>query len=171
LRTARGFSLCFVLAFAAVASAQESPLAPFKWLAQLTGACWTGTHSDGKTSDTQCYDVELRRFIRGSIAVESPGRPAFEGRGVLSWDAKRERIVFWSWASTGTTGQMEATWEGDILRYPDPRKPDPAAPSLRATWTRIDADSYRVARERREGDAWKELFAIVYKRDPGAKRP
>jgi hypothetical protein len=32
------------------------------------------------------------------------------------------------------------------------------------TWKRIDADSVRVSREKKDGEAWTESFAIVYTR-------
>ena len=32
------------------------------------------------------------------------------------------------------------------------------------TWKRLDADSVRVSREKKDGEAWTESFAVVYTR-------
>jgi hypothetical protein len=44
-------------------------------------------------------------------------------------------------------------------------------PTTRSTWQRIDADSFEVTRERREGEEWKPLFSVTYRRVASAASP
>jgi hypothetical protein len=128
-----------------VAPGAAQATAGYRWLAELAGACWRGEFPDGKTVDTQCYELQYGRVLAGTIAIDREGRAPYAGRGTLLWDAKAEKLLFWFWSSGGTYGQMEAKWEGDALRFPD------------TVWTRIDPDSFRVTR----ADT-----AIVYRRRP-----
>ncbi len=151
----------------------QTPLGGYRWIADLAGGCWTGVYPDGATKDTQCYQVEYGRFIAGTIAISAPGKPAFQGRGIMIFDPRRDRLVFWSWASSGNYNNSEGQWDGAVLRFPDPVRVDPNLPGSRSSWTRLDADSYKVARERKEGEEWKEQFVVTYKRDakPDGKKP
>ncbi len=165
-------STCIVVAcFANRAQAHEghaSPLDHFAWLKDLVGACWTGEHPDGKTRDTQCFRVQFEHFIYGTIRISELHRgqwqQTFEGDSVLAWDEATQRIAYWYWSSTGAIGPAEAYIEGATVHIPAPRRAGSTAPEVRSSWTRVDADSYRVVRQKREGGEWKEMFAVTYRR-------
>src|SRR5688572_9865871 len=145
-----------------------SPLDHFAWLKDLAGACWTGEHPDGKTRDTQCYRVQFDRFIYGTIRISELHRgrwqETFEGDSVLAWDESNQRIAYWFWSNTGAFGPAEALIDGEKIHFPAPRRAGSTAPEVRSSWTRLDADSYRVVRQKHEGNEWKEMFTITYRR-------
>lgn len=166
---AAGIGLCS-LSFAAFAHPGHDgkPLEHFAWLQQLAGSCWTGQHPDGRTRDTQCFNVQFGRFIRGTTRLSElragKWEQRFEGESVLAWDNANRRISYWYWTSTGAFGPAEAYFEGPQLHFPASRKPGANAIEVRMTWSRIDASSYRVSRQKRTGGEWKEMFTVVYKR-------
>jgi hypothetical protein len=59
-----------------------------------------------------------------------------------------------------TTG---AFYDGEQLRLTDVKSRD-AEPRTRASWRRMDADSFEVTRERLDGDAWQALLSVTYRR-------
>lgn len=161
------------LLLAALAGAPDAPpadpLARFGWLRDLAGACWSATYGDGKTSDTQCYELQWGRFVRGTIRLsgEHQGRAFAELRGdsVFAWSAKKERVVYTNWSSDGGYGGGEMLVEGGALLFPDP--PREGRPESRTRWTRLGADAFEVVREAREGEGWKPLLTVVYRRVKG----
>lgn len=158
-----------LVAVAPVAAAtQQEHLKAFGWLAALTGSCWVGSLPDGKIADTQCYDVELDRFIKGSIVIGDAdpriNKPAgFQGSAIFAWNAKDNRIDYWQWASDGSYRQSDAYLSGDLIVFPMPRKP-PDAPLERTAWSRIDGSSFRVVRERQDGTAWTQVVTVIYRK-------
>ena len=82
-----------------------NPMERFGWLRHLVGACWHGLHADGVTSDTQCYEAQWKRHLRGTITISwlKDGKRAedFDGDSVFSWSDQRGRILFTNWSSTG----------------------------------------------------------------------
>jgi hypothetical protein len=155
-------------ASSAAGASQQEHLKPFGWLATLTGSCWVGSLPDGKVSDTQCYAVELDRFIKGTIVIGDAdpriNKPTgFQGSAIFAWNAKDSRIDYWQWASDGSYRQQEAFLSGDLIVFPMPRK-TPDAPQERTVWSRIDAASFRVVRERQDGTAWKQILTVTYRR-------
>lgn len=146
----------------------DDPLRNFGWLRELAGACWRGETADGKPVDTQCYEVQFGRFLRGTIAMtgEAAGKGAgLRGDSVWSWDAARQRIALTTWASNGSVASGEASFEGETVHFPVPRR-DGSEPTARTSWQRVDATSYRVTRQRREGSAWADVQTVVYRRVP-----
>jgi len=174
MKSIRSSLLVSALALApGLAPAQGSApdgLAPFGWFASLAGSCWKGAAPDGKSSDTQCYEAQFGRFIAGTITITAAGaegtRPLSEGRALFAWNATAKHIVFWYWSSGGAYGVGEGFVEGERLRWPQPSREDPKKVTLRSMWTRIDANAYKVAREKLEGKTWKEEFAVTYRRIP-----
>jgi hypothetical protein len=144
------------------------PLAGFGWFAQLAGACWKGDHPDGKTSDTQCFQLQFKRVIRGTIKVESTAdgtaRTVFEGDSVFAVDpAAPTKVSYTQWGSTGNYTVGEMFVEGEMLRF-QTRPAEGGESRVRFAWRKVDDNSFRVSRERRESGVWKEAFAVVYKR-------
>ena len=157
-----GACVAACLALPATAQAPADPLAPFGWLRQLAGSCWRGEYANTRTSDKQCYEWQYGRFLRGTIelsGVQGEGAAPFDLRGdsVWAWDVARNRVLLTTWASNGTVAAGEAVFEGDLLRVT-------MGSTMRTTWQRLDADAYLVRRERRDGDAWRELLVVRYTR-------
>jgi hypothetical protein len=157
------------LSAASEAAAPADPLARFGWLRDLAGACWSGTYDGGKTSDTQCYELQWGRFVRGTIRLsgEHQGRsvPELRGDSVFAWSAKKERVVYTNWSSDGGYGGGEMLVAGEALLFPDP--PREGRPETRTRWTRLGPDAFQVVREAREGEGWKPLLTVVYRRAKG----
>jgi len=148
-----------------------SPLAPFGWLAELAGSCWTGTDAEGRTTDRQCYSIQYDRFLRGTIEIFAGGassEPAFEGDSVFAWDSTLGRVVYTYWGGTGQIGRAEAYFDLDRLIFPAAAGSDRDSHPPRSVWERLDADSFRVTRERRAGDRWRAEAVVGYRRDAAA---
>ncbi len=154
---------------ASVAHAQTSndPLAPFGWFKDMAGHCWSGTYPDGKTSDTQCYSVQFGRLLRGTIKLSgvhgSQAVDNFEGDSVYAWNPKANRAQYTFWASDGTYGTGEMYREGERLIFPPTGNADSPA-AVRSVWHRVDADSFVVTREKRQGETWSKVFEVTYRR-------
>ena len=149
-------------------AAPADPLAGFGWFAQLAGACWKGEHPDGKTSDTQCFQLQFKRVIRGTIKVESTAdgtaRTVFEGDSVFAVDpAAPTKVSYTQWGTTGNYTVGEMFVEGEMLRF-QTRPAEGGESRVRFAWRKVDENSFRVSRERKESGVWKEAFAVVYKR-------
>ena len=161
------FTFCVLLSVVSQAAEQEG-LKPFGWLGSLTGSCWVGSLPDGKVTDTQCYEVELDRFLKGTIslgdsAAQSGKPPAFRGAAIFAWNAKENRIDYWQWASDGSYRAAEARFDGDTVIFPMPKR-TAESPQERTVWSRIDESSFRVVRERQDGQAWTPTLTVVYRR-------
>lgn len=154
-------------AFAAFESPGD-PLAPFGWFKDIAGHCWSGTYPDGKTSDTQCYSVQFGRMLRGTIRLSgmhgNKQVDNFEGASVYAWNPKARRVDYTFWASDGTYGTGEMFLEGKRLIFPMSGGTASNAGALRSVWRRVDADSFIVTREKRQGDAWAKVFDVTYRR-------
>ena len=99
------------------------------------------------------------------MVIEAPAKPATELRGdsVWAWDAAHSRFALTTWASNGTVTLSEAWFEGEALVFPVPRR-DGGEATSRTRWQRIDADSFRVMRQRREGADWVDGQSFTYQR-------
>lgn len=148
-------------------------LEPFGWLRDLAGACWHGLHSDGITSDTQCYETQWGRHLRGTIKISwtKDGKSAedFHGDSVFSYNEQRRVILFTNWSSLGNYGLGEAYLEGEHVIFPSQAKV--ASTEVRHRWTRVGEDEFTVIRERKVGDAWTELNRVTYHRSDKEGRP
>jgi hypothetical protein len=159
------------------AAPEADPLAGFGWMRDLAGSCWTTVLPGGKLRDTQCYEVRFGWFLAGSIHLEpvaaaedaavpgakAPQAAGFGGENICKAEAGG-RISCWNWGSDGTFSPGEYLGEGELFRYPLPRKAGSTAPEQRMTWKRLDANSVRVSREKKDGETWTEAFAVVYTR-------
>ncbi len=149
-------------------SEERVELPGLAWLGDLAGACWTGSTTEGKVKDTQCYGTQYGRFLRGTIQLGNQGGEAgkspYEGDSVWAWDPKKKKISFYYWSSAGTFGVSEGFVEGEVIRFPDPPKLDARQPPTRSTWIRLDENSYKVIREKKIKGAWKETASVVYTR-------
>ena len=72
------------LALAFVATAlhgAEPPVAGLGWLRDLAGHCWRGEQADGTPADTQCYELQFGRHLRGTIEIPGAAGEAPKLRG------------------------------------------------------------------------------------------
>jgi hypothetical protein len=171
MRKNRLACLLTALSLAAPVAAADPPPAGtasdgFGWFGALAGSCWRGDYATGG-GDTQCYAWQYGRYLRGTIAIEakkSDGTPLkLAGDSVFEWDDAGRRMRYSNWADAGNLVHGEAFYDGELLRFPDVKSKD-EEPRTRSTWRRIDADSFEVTRERRDGDAWQALFSVTYRR-------
>lgn len=174
-RTAASVVLAIALvasAGAGTAVAQSSPAPPeapagFGWLRQLAGSCWRGEYANSGTADRQCYEWQYGRLLRGTIELtgaQGDGTATtLRGDSVWAWSTARNRIELATWANNGTLTTGVAQFDGELLRVTMGAS-EGAAPTLRTTWQRLDADAFLVRRERRDGDAWRETLVVRYTR-------
>lgn len=144
----------------------EDPLAYLRWMKDLAGACWQGTDAAGKPADRQCYEVQFGRFLRGTIEIGgAEGKPpVFRGDSLFHRDRGPGRFAIVMWGSNGAVSLGEGLVDGEVIRFPQPRME--GRPEIRTSWTRQGPDAFRVVRERREGEAWKDVLAVDYRRVP-----
>ncbi len=83
---------------------------------------------------------------------------------MFALDHKVGKIVYAQWASNGALSQGEAYYEGEVLLFPDRVKPGELSATGRSRWIRLDADAYKVTREKWDGDRWSETLSVVYRR-------
>jgi hypothetical protein len=158
--------LLLLVPIASHSQTPADPLAPFGWFKDLAGSCWSGSHEDGRTLDTQCYSVQFDRFLRGTIKLSGRqgNQPAgsFEGDSVYAWNPKANQVYYSLWASDGTYATGAMYIEGENLVFPPANPDSPGA--TRFVWNRIDADSFVVTREKRQGKAWSKVLEVRYRR-------
>ncbi|HUL95650.1 MAG TPA: hypothetical protein VLT89_06545 [Usitatibacter sp.] len=146
--------------------AADTVSARFGWFGSLAGSCWKAEHADGKTSDTQCFETQYGRFIRGTIKVYEGPALLVESDSVFAVDANTGRIVFTQWAANGNYGSGVITVENaTVLTF----EPQPAAGSrgqVRYQWIKTSADAFRAIRQKHVGADWTEESSVVYKRVP-----
>lgn len=154
-------------AVAAGTPADATAGAGLGWFGTLAGSCWRGEHAGG--GDTQCYEWQYGRYLRGTIEISVRGKDGLPiqlaGDSVFEWDAKAQRIRYSNWADAGNLTHGEAYYEGELLRFPDVKSRD-EEPRTRSTWRRIDGDSFEVTRERRDDGGWKAELSVTYRRVP-----
>ncbi len=151
-----------LLALAAVPA--QAQLSSFGWFADLSGSCWRGMRQDGMAADEQCYQAQYNRFMRGTIKFPPQGeRPGGAGDSVFAYDANAKVIIYTQWASNGSFGFGEASLEGDELIFHN-RMPDGSEAPARSVWRRVDAETYRVSRQRRAEGHWNEESSVTYTR-------
>jgi hypothetical protein len=170
-----GLASGWLMAAVAAAAEPPAPAADFGWFGTLAGSCWRGEYPQGGGGDTQCYEWQYGRYLRGTIAIETAGKDGtpfkLAGDSVFDLDAKSGRIRYSNWSDAGSLQHGEAYYDGERLHFPDVKSKD-EEPRTRSTWRRIDADSFEVTRERREGEEWKPLFSVTYRRvAPAAASP
>jgi hypothetical protein len=146
-------------------AASANPLAPFGWFADLAGACWKGEYPDKVSSDTQCYLAQYdSSFAARPRAVTQAGSPdQLRGRcGVRVGREARPRALY----PVGFGGHLrrgEITTEGEALVFHNILS-DGTESDVRSVWRRAGPDGFRVVRERKGDEGWKEFLAVDYKR-------
>jgi hypothetical protein len=159
----RSTTVVLALAFAATAlHGAEPPVAGLGWLRDLAGHCWRGEQADGAPADTQCYDLQFGRHLRGTIEVAGAAgeAPKLLGDSVWSWDPAKQRVTVVTWSGSAPVGVIEAAIDGDLVRFA-------FGPNARSYWQRTGPDGYAVVREFRDLDGWREERRVNYLRAPG----
>ena len=151
------------LLLALAAAPAHAQLSQFGWFAELAGSCWRGEpRSDGR-SDEHCYRAQFGKFMRGTIKFYSAGKLTGEGDSVFAFDPQAKVVIYSQWSSNGGMGFGEATLENGELIFQN-RGPDGSDAPARSVWRRVDADTFRVSRERRAESGWTEESRVTYTR-------
>jgi hypothetical protein len=158
-------SATVLLAFAFAATAVHGagpPVTGLGWLRDLAGHCWRGEQANGALADTQCYDLQFGRHLRGTIEIAGAAgeAPRLLGDSVWSWDPAKQRITVVTWSASAPVGVIEAVIDGDLVRFA-------FGPNARSYWQRTGPDSFAVVRESRDGDGWREERRVNYRRAAG----
>jgi hypothetical protein len=141
------------------AQAQQQRQADFAPLEFLVGSCWKGTFPGGKVTDEHCFEwVFDHKFIRDRHVVRG-GEP-YEGETIYRWDPVEKRIAYWYWGSEGlvVVGYVNPTPEG--LVFPSTYATPAGEVELKAVWTRLGADGYRVVQSQPTNGVWKTLWTM-----------
>ena len=142
----------------------------FRPLEFLVGICWAGTFPDGKATDQHCFEwVFDRKFIRDRHVVRNGGTP-YSGETLYGWDPEAKRLGFWYSNSEGEilTGAVE--YGPGSIAFPTRHVTEKGSMELRATWTRMGQDGYRVEQTQLVGKTWKPLWTMELKRVADAAR-
>ena len=146
-------------------AAQSAPSRPdFAPLEFLVGSCWLGAFPDGKKSDEHCFEwVYDRKFIRDRHIVRG-GPAVYQGETIYGLDPTTKQLSFWYWSSDGlvTVGRVEYTPEGIV--FPERYTTAKGVVELKAVWSRVGSDGYRVWQAQRADSAWKTLWTMDLKR-------
>lgn len=147
------------------AGAPSPKLAPMAFLA---GQCWRGTMPDGKTTDTHCFDWLLNgHYLRDHHVVRSAGRPDYVGESLYYFDHERKQVAYLYYENNGNYSRGLMMGDGKRLVFPDAQflMPD-AKLTYRASWTRIDDNSYQATSEFLKGGKWELEQTVKFSRVP-----
>jgi len=147
------------------AGAPSPKLAPMAFLA---GECWRGTMPDGKTTDTHCFDWLLNgHYLRDHHVVRSAGRPDYVGESLYYFDHERKQVAYLYYENNGNYSRGLMMGDGKRLVFPDAQflMPD-AKLTYRASWTRIDDNSYQATSEFLKGGKWELEQTVKFSRVP-----
>jgi hypothetical protein len=139
--------------------ARQQGRTDFAPLEFLVGSCWKGTFPDGKVTDEHCFEwVFDRKFIRDRHVVR--GGAPYQGETLYRWDPVEKRIAYWYWGSEGlvVVGHVELAPEGIV--FPSTYATAAGEVELKAVWTRLGPDSYRVVQSQPSNGVWKTLWTM-----------
>jgi uncharacterized protein YndB with AHSA1/START domain len=152
----------------AAAGGAGSPSPKLAPMAFLAGECWRGTMPDGKTTDTHCFDWLLNgHYLRDHHVVRSAGRPDYVGESLYYFDHERKQVAYLYYENNGNYSRGLMMGDGKRLVFPDAQflMPD-AKLTYRASWTRIDDNSYQATSEFLKGGKWELEQTVKFSRVP-----
>jgi hypothetical protein len=145
--------------------APTSPMAPFGWFAGLAGSCWKSSRPEER-SDLSATRTSSTASSGARSSSTKARRSPDEGDSVFAYDANARLIIYSQWSSNGSIGFGQATLVNGELIFQN-HTPDNAESPTRSVWRKVDADSFKVSRQRRSDQgAWAEESAITYSRVP-----
>ena len=158
-------SASVALAVAGGAGAPSSKLAPMAFLA---GQCWRGTMPDGKTTDTHCFDWLLNgHYLRDHHVVRLAGRPDYVGESLYYYDHERKQVAYIYYENNGNYSRGLMMGDDKRLVFPDAQFQMPNAKlTYRASWTRIDDNSYQATSEFLKGGKWELEQTVRFSKVP-----
>ena len=153
---------------AAIAVADSSNLASlpeyYRPMAFLVGACWVGTFPDGKATDEKCFEWMFdRKFIRERHVVKGAKKP-YSGETIFAWDPGQKQVVFTYLNSLGGLSTGKAEFEAEGIVFPETHVTAKGTLEMKAIWKRLGPDSYQYVQWQKEGDQWKTLWSIDFRR-------
>jgi|KBSMisStandDraft_5_1062788.scaffolds.fasta_scaffold97175_2 hypothetical protein len=138
-------------------------MASYGWFGELAGSCWKSVRAEGRT-DVQCYEKQFNKFVRGSIKFYQNDKLTGEGDSVFAYDPNAKLIVYSQWVNNGSMGFGQATLVNGELIFQN-HMPDGQDAPARSVWRKVDADNFRVSRQRRSDQgAWTEETGFTYTR-------
>ena len=141
--------------------AQAAPnFAPLEF---LVGSCWLGTFPDGKQTDEHCFEwVFDKKFIRDRHIVR--GGAPYQGESMYGIDPNTKALSYWYWTSLGQVIIGRVEYQADSIVFPSRYQSASGEVELKAVWTRVGTDGYRVSQSQRAGNEWKPLFTMSFTR-------
>jgi hypothetical protein len=148
-------------------AAQQAPsptLTTLNSLAFLAGSCWKGTFPDNTATDEHCFTwMYDKKFLRDRHIVRN-GKAPYEGETIYFRDLAARQLAYTYWSSDGDVMRGTVEARGDSLIFPT-RFDAPTGPvEIKAVWTRVGADRYRVWQAQKVGGEWKPLMTMELRR-------
>ena len=144
-------------------NAPQVTMASYGWFGQLAGSCWKSVRAEGR-SDVQCYQSQYNKFLRGTIKFYQNDKLTGEADSVFAFDPNANIIVYAQWGSAGNMGFGQATLSNGELVFQN-HTPEGQETPTRSVWRSVDADSFRVSRQRRSDQGgWTEESGATYTR-------
>ena len=138
-------------------------MASYGWFGELAGSCWKSVRAEGRT-DEQCYQKQFNKFVRGTIKFYQNDKLTGEADSIFAYDPNAKLVVYSQWSSNGTLGFGQATLANNELVFQN-HMPDGQDAPTRSVWRKVDADNFRVSRQRRSDQgAWAEESGFTYTR-------
>jgi uncharacterized protein YndB with AHSA1/START domain len=137
-------------------------------IAFLAGQCWRGTMPDGKTTDTHCFDWLLNgHYLRDHHVVRSAGRPDYAGESLYYYDHERKQVAYIYYENNGNYARGLMMGDDKRLVFPDAQFLMPNAKlTYRASWTRLDDNSYQATSEFLKGGKWELEQTVKFSKVP-----
>jgi hypothetical protein len=160
-------STLFLLA--SLAAAESTPVAtdPLQPLAFLVGSCWAGDFPNGMGRDTHCFESMYGKFVRDRHVLHGK-KPDYSGETIYWWASELKHIQFTYWSSDGDVESGIVAPVAAGLDFPEHHLTEPKDMTMRVRWNKLDADRYESISEQKDGDVWKQMWKIEYKRVPAS---
>lgn len=130
------------------------------------GSCWSGTFSDGLSTDVQCFrSVYDGKFVRSNHLVEGQLGP-YGGETIFSWDPDEATIFYTYWDTSGGVSRGSMIPEESGLRAPDEtyQSTEGETVVISSRWTITGEDSWKQVVQQVSGETAETLWAIKYQR-------
>ncbi len=158
-------TMIVVVALCAVspAEAQQASAADYRPLEFLVGSCWKGNFPDGRTTDEHCFEwMYDKKFIRDKHVVR--GGAPYQGETVYGWDPVAKQPTYTYWSSEGFIITGKVVYSPDGIVFPSQYSTDKGVVEIKAVWTKVGTDGYRVQQNQKADGAWKVQWTMALTR-------
>lgn len=155
-------------ASAGASAAPGTPSSRLAPMAFLAGQCWRGTMPDGKATDTHCFDWQLNgHYLRDRHVVRSAGRPDYVGETLYYYDHERKQVAYIYYENNGNYSRGLMMGDEKRLAFPDAQFfTSNAKLTYRASWTRLDDNSFQATSEFLKGGKWELEQSVKFSKVP-----